>query len=418
MLMLNSKTCYNIGTFFVLLYVFFFQMMNKLLNFNLVLMAGFFFLFLSVIFSPKGKISFNTLLICAIMLFIGISIVRFALKSSSSGSVMDVLMTSVPFVISVVLIFSLQAEDYKFIIRLVIIFSLINAAATLYFYFDAASFSRFIEPLYNNNSESIISHTQSGLTGNFTTNAIYLSLGLLSVFGITATYKKEKNKYWIAALILLSVTLLLTAKRGHLLFSVATILFLYFLNERGKNNISKMITNIGLCLALVFIFYALTLFIPELSVIFERFTASEITNGRIPLYYAAVQMFIKNPVFGIGWGMFKFEFSSYVKLHIEYIEVHNVYLQLLAETGAAGFIVFIMFFINNIGSAVRLFTNPVYRERLTKDMISGLNFSIGIQAFFLLYCMTGNPLYDIQMYLPYCFACSVGKKIKEQVIFY
>ena len=38
-----------------------------------------------------------------------------------------------------------------------------------------------------------------------------------------------------------------------------------------------------------------------------------------------------------------------------------------------------------------------------------LTLSISMQTMFLLYCLTGNPLYDSQMLIPYLCSCAMGE---------
>ena len=35
-----------------------------------------------------------------------------------------------------------------------------------------------------------------------------------------------------------------------------------------------------------------------------------------------------------------------------------------------------------------------------------LAYALGFQTFFILYCLSGNPLYDTEMFVPYFLACA------------
>jgi putative inorganic carbon (hco3(-)) transporter len=63
---------------------------------------------------------------------------------------------------------------------------------------------------------------------------------------------------------------------------------------------------------------------------------------RLILWATAWDYFIHSPVVGVGWGNFTVLYGSDVPSFIPpgQLEVHNVYLQLLAETGLLGFIAF------------------------------------------------------------------------------
>ena len=50
-----------------------------------------------------------------------------------------------------------------------------------------------------------------------------------------------------------------------------------------------------------------------------------------------------------------------------------------------------------------------FRGHASDASIEGaLSGSLAIQAFFIMYCLTGNPLYDMQVYIPYLVACGMS----------
>lgn len=62
---------------------------------------------------------------------------------------------------------------------------------------------------------------------------------------------------------------------------------------------------------------------------------------RMDMWEAAIAMFVDHPVLGIGWGAFKHVYPVYNELiqeaGIVIFHAHNMYLNILAETGLAGF---------------------------------------------------------------------------------
>ena len=81
----------------------------------------------------------------------------------------------------------------------------------------------------------------------------------------------------------------------------------------------------------------------------------------------------------------------------EYLDCHNVYIQLLCETGIVGFLIIIGLMIIILHKTYKL----IDYHKKNKTMLPSLLFSLGYQIFFLLYCMSGNPLYDPQCYVLY-----------------
>ena len=60
---------------------------------------------------------------------------------------------------------------------------------------------------------------------------------------------------------------------------------------------------------------------------------------RMDMWEAAIAMFVDHPVLGIGWGAFKHVYPVYNELiqeaGIVIFHAHNMYLNILAETGMA-----------------------------------------------------------------------------------
>ena len=151
-------------------------------------------------------------------------------------------------------------------------------------------------------------------------------------------------------------------------------------------------------------------FVPELANFVIRFQqtaeAGDITLGRLDNSVVAIELFKKNALFGIGWDAFKYYYQG---IYGTLLNVHNVYVQVLAENGLFGAVPFYAFFIISFVRAVK------YLYVLRKSRIKSserdlfLAISIAMQVLFLLYCLTGNPLYDQQIFYPYICAIASGE---------
>ena len=118
----------------------------------------------------------------------------------------------------------------------------------------------------------------------------------------------------------------------------------------------------------------------------------DITTGRVDFWKVAIQQFKENPILGIGWKAFwHFEFfgANY--------DVHNIYLQLLCEVGIVGSILFYLLFVMALYRAIKIVIRKNIDEKYKKVAL----FSVFYQVFFLLYGITGNPLYDASFYIMY-----------------
>ena len=77
----------------------------------------------------------------------------------------------------------------------------------------------------------------------------------------------------------------------------------------------------------------------------------------------------------------------------DYLDAHNVYLQVLAETGLLGFTLFIACIGTTFLTTYRVI-QASDRVESQFDRTAAL-YSFMYQVYFILYCATGNCLYDI-----------------------
>ena len=158
-------------------------------------------------------------------------------------------------------------------------------------------------------------------------------------------------------------------------------------------------------------------YVPEIANVLLRFqeksSEGRIDAGRFTLWGTALLYLKTHPFFGIGWDAFKYIYQG---LTGEFLNIHNVYIQLLAENGVIGALPFFAFFGITIK---RLFS-------LTKQINSVDNcddrlkfyvcFSLLVQVFFLTYCMTGNPLYDAPTLIVYLLSCACSEYYYRKIL--
>lgn len=81
-------------------------------------------------------------------------------------------------------------------------------------------------------------------------------------------------------------------------------------------------------------------------------------------------------------------------------------MQLLTETGILGLAFFLICFGVILFLTIRNIKTIVINESMKK--FEGANlFSLGIQIFFLMYCVTGCPLYSTEMMLMYTLSIAI-----------
>lgn len=235
---------------------------------------------------------------------------------------------------------------------------------------------------------------QTGTTANLIVIAI---ISLLSKRADTAKLKR------IIFIVILYIGLILTAKRMLLIIALIIPFVSSLCNTKANNG---KITNklLGLLIASIAMIVVFSAILPNLSniTVIKRFFYSDsalgFDSGRNDLYQIAWGLYKTNPVFGIGWGNFSQASGSGTS-------VHSVFIQLLCETGLVGFVLWLIV----AGESLFTVLDKVKKLYLytTEDQCI-LIFSLLVQLYFLLYCFSGNPLYNISSRSIYFFACVIG----------
>ncbi len=298
--------------------------------------------------------------------------------------------------------------------KLLQVFTMFYAVVTIVCFFSPFIYFKFVIPLFDIESQKqLIKAYQNGfmagLTDHYSTNGMYLSVGL-GIFGSVLLNDMKSIKNIIGFIVMLAA-LLLTGKRGPLLFSIVSLVIVYYFFKSDKPK-GRLIKIFGiLFLGLVALLIA-SIWVPQLLNVLNRFfsesNSGDVTAGRGPLYDLAFKLFKEKPIFGHGWGSYPSYYyenlGKYMSVY-KYRHAHNIYLQLLCESGIVGFALNILFFLYNLFSTIMLFTQ--YRKSkkyLQQSAGFAMPYCLFIQVFFLLYGMTGNPLYDVAVLFPYYFS--------------
>ncbi len=299
---------------------------------------------------------------------------------------------------------------------------IIYAFFTIWFYFDRDFYMSRIVPMYPDTARRLIQWynegCMAGIVEHYSINGILLANGILvHTAGIlNPSEHKILNR---TALFLCSIAMLLTGKRGPLLFVALAIFVLYFLYQSNQKNIMKKILTVaGVLIAAGAAVLVLYNTVPQLATFIVRFqetsSAGDVTLGRAKYWDLAYELFSSNAVLGIGWC----RFMEFTNTRLGFItHVHNVYLQLLTETGIAGSLVFISWFIGVLTVSISFFVKARRGIIVCSKMhLYHMAFSISMQIFFLAYCMTGNPIYDDISMIPYFVACAIALYYRNRVM--
>ena len=208
------------------------------------------------------------------------------------------------------------------------------------------------------------------------------------------------------AFILLAMVVL--GRRGELLAAALAVLVLVLaLCSRKKRRIILISGAVlgALAATLVLMFLPALGKIPVLSryveTVEQLLSGGDITSGRGALMKVAVDGFLSNPVFGVGWGQYV-GLSARIGMCdtdgnlIE--DCHNIYLQFACETGIVGAVLIIVPIAYLLWLTCRMLRQAKYLEDKNPLRVSVISFLI---QFFLLFLGLYDP--SFQKIVFWCF---------------
>ena len=215
--------------------------------------------------------------------------------------------------------------------------------------------------LYPNRSISVVFWTGriTSFLNYCTCLAGYLNLALPFALACTVMHlSKNLRLLGISCLIPATIALVLTQTRGGVFAFAGTLLLGLFLLARDVK-IRKVVAVIVLVTVLVSL--------PLLAQPSSRYSTilDDSAVGRFVFWDAAWGMFLSSPLIGVGYG----NFGGLFELPGEDIrrDVHNIYLQSLAETGVMGFAIFFLL----VAVALRTAWRQFHRPRHLTDRVLG-----------------------------------------------
>ncbi len=380
---------------------------------------------LFIIFKPISfKFDFLKILL---LVTAGCMVLSYFKSTRLLGTTMDIVVLLAGILIA--LFPSKKSQDYRSIIYVVVVFSFIYMAGILLQAVLPSVYNLILSVLSDKFRQAINSAASStnSFYNGFTTNvgfaAGFISTGIIAVFSEAGEFSKIK-KSRIIVLMVMFLTLMLTGKRGTTLFLFLSVIICYLI--AGKDSFKfkryfKIILLVLVILLIFLIFYDSLVKIPFMRRIVESIeglrAGDDITSARSNLWKWAIRLFKENPIFGIGWGDYRTTVIGNVTFERE-LDAHNIYLQLLCETGIIGTLVIVSMFV-----FFWIATKNAYKRSLMSNDENFaawrpvLLFSLLFQTFFLLYGFSGNPLYDQNYQIVYmaCLSTTMGYRCVDVV---
>lgn len=239
-----------------------------------------------------------------------------------------------------------------------------------------------------------------GITTQPGNNALYLTtlLAFCVAHLMTTNKKNKKTIYWWICLILTVIGIISTTKRAPLVFNAFSIYAVYMIYNRRRINFNKIIKVFAVIIVGLILFFIIYKNTDVFSGVIAKNSylaiSNDISNGRISLWNYALEQFNNNPIFGVGLK------TTYDVLGLD---VHNVYIQLLAETGIVGFTIFLFALLILVVNSIKNIRYLIYcnEDSVKRSVIMGMYLTI----YLISYGLVGNPFID---YIPLgIFVCSI-----------
>jgi O-antigen ligase len=174
---------------------------------------------------------------------------------------------------------------------------------------------------------------------------------------------------YLAAVVIMVAGVVATKSRGGFLGLVAVIAYCFIFSPRKKLGLA-----IGAVLVLVGLMVVPDSYWEEMATI-SRDAESDVGTGahRKKLWGVAIDMFLANPIFGVGLNNFPWNVGNYMSAELLEKEgrsytgtaAHSVYFTILSETGAAGVLVIASITYFSVRSVRRLLAQTRKMEAAT-----------------------------------------------------
>lgn len=233
---------------------------------------------------------------------------------------------------------------------------------------------------------------QTGVNGFILSILLGINLGYI--------YKVDKTSLklflWITYFIVFYL-LILTRKRGFILFSVLLLCFIIY--RMSQKKLAAFVIVFVLSLLVLLILFATE---AGSELIQRTLNQEDFTTGRAAMIEIMWQDFLDSPLLGNG---------AYTTIDVvDYHHGHNIYFQVLRETGIIGFVSLLgglLIGLIRTNKKINQFEN-------NKSKKSILIMSLYFQLLFILWGVTGNPLYDTYPLFFYFIAIAMSETLETK----
>ncbi len=309
-----------------------------------------------------GKLSLSKTKIAAAVFAAVATALVFMPYASTSLTTIGTLM-SLDIAMIYILICSPDEQDVERTLRILMFFALVMSLYAIAVSVHPDVYYKLVKPLLPPESQNIIelnfkNHYGIAVGRESIVVDYYAFFGLvIAVNTLLIKGKKEKKKIGcILMIILCTLAIIVQNRKAELLTAAVVVVFLFLSNvnatgprQRRKHTLAFFfVALLGVAAFLVLLRQG---YLSRYEVFFRQLamrsseagSTVDISSGRIKLWGRALELFKDHPVFGIGWGNFRNYLTDTYNVFNDgqLSNVHNNYLQILCETGAVGFLLFV-----------------------------------------------------------------------------
>lgn len=194
---------------------------------------------------------------------------------------------------------------------------------------------------------------------------------------------------------------MLTSKRALVLTNIFMFIACGFLSKKfqvKKNTLFKFVIS---ALLLITVMVIINMQTSAFTNLIKRFETTSLLNGRDNIYSGLLKRIGTGFLFGNGFA------NTY---HYYSQGAHNIYIQLLYELGIIGLSLYVWYFAVNLKNAVQS-----YRVSSNEENKEQLLMCFYFQGLFLLYGLSGNPLFTGNMLYIYFVILAITQNLRRKV---
>lgn len=313
-----------------------------------------------------------------------------------------------------------QTHWLPMVYRIMTLISGISVLATLFFYVVPQAYQFIVDfyGYYPPGTGRLVYGYRAGVSPHYSQNALFISIFLMLMMCRYLSRPRRisnrtQRRIELVILIMGMVALVLTGKRGTMLWCILAIAIVSFIQSGKKFTTAWKIVSV--CAVALVVLVLLSESVPQIEHVINRFIdmgSDSSSMERMAMWGLALSSFVKSPIFGIGFQNYRglystslyYLFASEANIQsYQRLDAHNVYLQVLCETGVVGFLLYMTALVLLFMCTLRLVR---YYSKREPHLKAAALFSLCIQIFYLLYSLSGNCLYDMTFYF-YAFALAM-----------